>query len=217
MRVSIIIPAYNKATRIETTVRSVRQYADEVVVIDDASLDSTAEMAAWAMARVVRQPVHGGTIAALKRGFREAQGDVVVTMDADGEHRAQDVPRLVRPILDERADLVLGRRSYIACSSERFLKWLTSLRVKASDSGTGLRALRRDLAIKLKLPGTRIFGVWVLEAAALGARIAEVPIQLRHVGKPRPIALSDIVQAWHLLPWLIKRNVTSGDGRDALH
>jgi glycosyltransferase involved in cell wall biosynthesis len=73
MRISVIIPAYNRATRIEAMVRAVRRYADEVVVIDDGSLDSTAEMAAWARARVVRQPMHFGTIAALKRGFREAQ------------------------------------------------------------------------------------------------------------------------------------------------
>jgi len=205
MTVSVIIPAYNRATRIEATVRSVRRYADEVVVIDDGSVDSTAEMAAWARARVVRQPVHSGTVAALKRGFREAQGDVVVTMGTDGDYCAEDIPRLVRPILDDQADLVLGYRPHIACLSERFLNWLTSLRVKVSDPGTGFRALRRDLAIRLQFPGTYIYGIWVLEAAALGARIAEVPIQLEHAEQPRQIASFDVVKAWHLLPWLIRK------------
>lgn len=122
--------------------RSVRRYADEVVVIDDGSVDSTAEMAAWARARVVRQPVHCGTIAALKRGSHEARGDVVVTMEADGEHRAEDIPRLVQPILNEEADLVLGCRPHIACPSERFLNWLTSLRVRVHDSRDGRAPLR---------------------------------------------------------------------------
>jgi glycosyltransferase involved in cell wall biosynthesis len=201
--VSIVIPAYNEAARIGAVVRSALQYADEVIVVDDGSADETAEVASSAGARVIRQD-NAGYIAAVKRGFREAAGDVVVTMDADGEHRAEDVPRLVAPIVAGEADLVLGRRPHIARPSERFLNWLTRFRVKVGDSGTGFRALRRDLALKLELRGRCICGISVLEPAVLGARVAEVPIELTRIDKPRRIAWYHLPQAWHVVKWLLK-------------
>jgi glycosyltransferase involved in cell wall biosynthesis len=200
---SVIIPAYNEAARIGPVVRSALRYADEVVVVDDGSADETAAVARASGARVIRQD-NAGYIAAVKRGFREARGDVVVTMDADGEHCAEDIPRLARPILDGEADLVLGRRPEIARFSERFLNWLTQFRVKVRDSGTGFRALRRELALKLELKGRCICGVSVLEPAALGARIVEVPIELTRVDKPRRIAWFHVPQVWYVVRWLLK-------------
>ena len=200
--VSVVMPAYNEATRIGRSVRQALSYADEVVVVDDGSQDGTAEEAERVGARVVRQ-ANAGYIAAIKRGFREAQSEIVVTMDADGEHRAEDIPRLVAPIVANEADLVLGARLHIARPSERFLNWLTNLKVEVSDSGTGFRALRRELALKLDLDGRCICGISVLEPAALGARIAEVPIELEEVEKPRRVAWFHIPQVWYVLRWLI--------------
>jgi glycosyltransferase involved in cell wall biosynthesis len=202
MEISVVIPAYNEATRIGKTVRRARKYTNEVVVVDDGSHDSTAEEAERVGARVVRQQ-NAGYIAAIKRGFQEAQGDILVTMDADGEHRAEDIPRLVAPIVAGEADLVLGVRSHIARPSERFLNCLTNLKVKVSDSGTGFRALRRKLALKLKLEGRCICGISVLEPAALGARITEVPIELEEIDKPRRIAWFHVPQVWYVLRWLL--------------
>ena len=204
LRTTVVIPAYNEAPRIAETVRRAREYADEVLVIDDGSADGTVEEAERAGARVIRQN-HGGYIGAIKRGFREAQGEIVVTMDADGEHRAEDIPRLVAPILEGKADLVLVQRPQIARLSERFLNWLTNLRVKVSDSGTGFRALRRDLAVRLELRGKCICGISVLEPMAMGSRIAEVPIEWTQVEKPRRIAWFHIPQVWYVLRWLIRR------------
>jgi glycosyltransferase involved in cell wall biosynthesis len=201
--VSVVIPAYNEEARVAEVVREALVYADEVIVVDDGSADGTAQAAEAAGAQVVRQ-ANAGYIAAIKRGFREAAGDVVVTMDADGEHRAADIPRLVAPILAGKADLVLGVRPHVARPSERFLNWLASLRVKVSDSGTGFRALRRDLALRLNLRGRCICGISVLESAALGARVAEVPIELARVGKPRRIAWYHVPQAWHVVRWLLR-------------
>jgi glycosyltransferase involved in cell wall biosynthesis len=203
MITSVVIPAYNEATRIGRTVRQARKYANEVVVVDDGSQDGTAEEAERAGARVVRQQ-NAGYIAAIKCGFGEAKGDIVVTMDADGEHCAEDILRLVKPILEDEADLVLGVRSHIPRPSERFLNWLTNLKVEVTDSGTGFRALRRELALKLELDGRCICGISVLEPAAMGARIAEVPIELEEVDKPRRIAWFHLPQVWHVLRWLIK-------------
>ena len=205
MDVSIIISAYNEAARIGPVVRSALWYADEVLVVDDGSTDETARVAEAAGAQVIRQ-ANAGYIAAVKRGFREARGEVVVTMDADGEHRPEDIPHLVAPILAGEADLVLGARPHIARLSERFLNWLARLRVRGvSDTGTGFRALRHDLALKLELCGRCICGASVLEPAALGARIVEVPIELTRIEKPRRIAWFHLWQIWYVLGWVWRR------------
>jgi glycosyltransferase involved in cell wall biosynthesis len=202
MKISVVIPAYNEAERIAPVVRGARQHANEVIVVDDGSQDDTARVAKAAGARAIRQQ-NAGYIAAIKRGFREALGDIVVTMDGDGEHHPEDIPRLVKPILAGEADLVLGARPHIARPSERFLNWLTNLKADVRDSGTGFRALRRDLARRLELEGRCICGISVLEPAALGARIAEVPIELTRIDKPRRIAWYHLPQVWYVLRWLI--------------
>lgn len=198
-----MIPAYDEEGRIGDVVRAAAGYADEMVVVDDGSTDRTAEVARAAGAYVVQQ-ANAGYIAAIKRGFREASGDIIVTMDADGEHRPEDIPGLVKPILDGEADLVLGARPHIHRLSERFLNWLTSFRVKVSDSGTGFRALRRELALQLNWKGRCICGISVLEPEALGARIMEVSIKLKEVRKPRRIAWFHLLQVWYVLKWLPK-------------
>ncbi len=201
-KITAIIPAYNESKTIAAVVSKTKQYVDEIIVVDDGSQDGTPTLAKAAGARVSRQP-NSGYIAAIKRGFREATGEVVVTLDADGEHRPADIPRLVAPILAGEADLVMGARPQIARLSERFLNWLTRLRIKrVSDTGTGFRAMRRDLALKLELQGRCICGISVLEAVALGARVAETPIELEHTEKPRRIAWYHLAQTWYVIQWL---------------
>lgn len=206
-----MISAYNEEHRIGDVVRGATDHADEVIVIDDGSTDNTADVAEVAGARVIRQ-TNAGHLPAVKRGFREASGDIVVTMDADGEHRPADIPRLVQPILNDEADLVLGARPHIPRLSERFLNWLTNFRVKVSDSGTGFRALRRELALKLEFNARCICGVSVLEPATLGARITEIPIELVQVTKPRRIAWYHVPQVWYVLRGLMKREGEHGGG-----
>lgn len=208
MTVTVIIPAYNEAARIGDVVQEALAYADEIVVVDDGSTDPTGEVAAAAGARVARQP-NAGYIQAIKRGFREASGGIVVTMDADGEHRAKDIPHLVGPIMAGEADLVLGKRPKIVRPSERFLNWLTTLRVTVTDSGTGFRALRKSLALKLELKGRCICGTSVLEAVAVGARVIEVPICLKSIDKPRRIAWFHVPQVWYVIQCLLEGDEAS--------
>ena len=199
---TVIVPAYNEADRIGSVVRElVRQYS--VLVVDDGSTDSTAAEARAAGATVIQQPENRGYIAALKRGFREATSEIVVTFDADGEHRPEDIEKLVRPIENNRVDLVLGARATIPRPSERFLNKLTQLKINAQDSGTGFRALRRSLAVDLDLDTACTCGTFVLEAAANGARIGEVPIETRSIQKPRGIAWQHGAQFFHVLRYLL--------------
>ena len=200
--VTVVIPAYNESGRIGRVVRAVRRDW-QVLVVDDGSSDGTAGEASAAGARVVRLPTNRGYIAALKRGFREADGEVLVTFDADGEHRSADIARLVEPVRRDDYDLVLGARATIPRPSERLLNAIARRRVDVSDTGTGFRALNRDLALRLDLETVCTCGTLVLEAAANGARIGEVPIETEPIAKSRGIAWGHALQLLHVLRYLI--------------
>ena len=102
MRVSAIIPAYNEGPRIGETVKTVSIHVDEVLVINDGSRDNTAQVAVQASATVINQPLNKGYIPAILRGFHEATGDIVITIDADGEFPTDKIPELVQPIEDDK-------------------------------------------------------------------------------------------------------------------
>ena len=193
MLISAVIPAYNEKGRIARVLTEVRPFVDEILVVDDGSTDGTVEVAEQSGAQVIRRE-HGGYLEAIRAGFAAAAGDFFVTLDADGEHDPADIPRLLEPLRQDRADLVLGRRPRISRPSERIISWLVRLKVSVSDSGTGFRALRRGLARGLTFPGRCICGASVLEAHYLGARISEVPISLRSIAKPRTIAWGHLQQ-----------------------
>lgn len=201
--VSAVIPAYNESGRIARVIAATRPHVDEVIVVDDGSADGTGLVARQSGARVIHQE-QGGYIRAIKAGFAAAQGDLVVTLDADGEHDPGDIPRLLEPLLSNQADVVLGRRPRIDRPSERLITWLVGWKVPVSDSGCGFRALRRSLALNLTFPGRCICGASVLEAHALGARIVEVPIALRTIAKPRRIAWGHVQQLAVVLRLLIR-------------
>lgn len=185
--VTVVVPAYDEESRIGPAVRAlVPEYP--VLVVDDGSTDRTAAEARAAGADVVERSTDRGYAAALRRGFREASGEVVVTYDGDGENRPSDVERLVEPVAAGRLDLVLGARTSVPRRSERVLNAVVRARVGVSDAYTGFRALRRELATDLELDPSSNCGTLVLDAAARGARIGEVGIETREVRKPRGIA-----------------------------
>jgi glycosyltransferase involved in cell wall biosynthesis len=111
MKISIILPAKNESGAIGTTVSAIcGQYPEaEVIVVNDGSTDNTAEIAAGAGAKVVSHPYSKGNGSAIKTGARSATGDVLVFMDADGQHDPADIPRLLER-LEEGHDMVIGAR-----------------------------------------------------------------------------------------------------------
>jgi len=205
LRISAIIPAYNEEPRIGETVKMVSIHVDEVLVINDGSQDNTAQEAEKAGAIVINQPLNKGYIPAIKRGFHEAIGDIVITIDADGEFPADKIPELVQPIVDGNADMVQGQRETFVRPSERFLTYISGLKAPVGDSGTGFRALKKDLAEKLELSGKCICGIFSLEVVYNKGRITEIPIQLTQIDKPRRIAWYHFLQFFYLLPWMVKR------------
>lgn len=203
MMVEAVVPAYNEEARIGGVVEEVSDYVDRIVVVDDGSSDGTAGVARDAGADVIVQERNRGYLEALRTGFTNLEGEAVVTLDADGEMDPGFIPDLLRPIHEEKADLVLGKRDDVSRLSERFLSWLAGLRVDASDTGTGYRALDSGLAERMELSGVCPCGTFVLEARTLGAEILEVPIENRDIAKPRRIAWKHFVQFWHVLRALI--------------
>jgi glycosyltransferase involved in cell wall biosynthesis len=204
LAISVIIAAYNEAPRIGSVIKSITPYVDELIVVDDGSKDNTSDEARNAGAHVIRQE-HNGYIAALKRGFLESKNGIIVTIDADGEHCASDIPRLVEPINTGKADLVLGTRQKLPRLSEIFINWLTNIRIKTCDACTGFRALRRDVALQLSLNGKCTCGIFVLEAYSIGMKVLDVPITTVQIDKKRVVAWHHARQFCYILLALFKQ------------
>lgn len=155
-QVSVVIPAYNEEGAIAEVVGRVKAHGGwrEVLVVDDGSSDATAERAAAAGARVVRHPYNKGNGAAVKTGIREAQGEFVLLMDADGQHDPEDMHRLIVPLGVH--DMVIGARAGKDQTATRafgnalyrgLASWLTSRPIP--DLTSGFRAARRERLLEI--------------------------------------------------------------------
>ena len=153
MKISVVFPAKNESATIGTMVSRVRQhYPDvEVIVVNDGSTDNTAAVAEAAGAKVIYHAYSKGNGAAIKSGTRAATGDVIVFMDADGQHEAADIPRLLTK-LEQGHDMVVGARQAGSQASvgrglangfyNRLATYMTGHRVE--DLTSGFRAVRAD-------------------------------------------------------------------------
>lgn len=151
--VSVVIPAKNESVAIGGTVQGVlRFFPDaEVIVVNDGSSDETAAVAAQAGAKVLNQPYSKGNGAAIKTGMRAATRDIVVCMDADGQHRPEDIAPLLEKLSDGY-DMVVGARSHEGQAGlhrslangfyNRFASWMVGHRI--DDLTSGFRAVRRS-------------------------------------------------------------------------
>ncbi|MFC1776854.1 glycosyltransferase family 2 protein [Pseudomonadota bacterium] len=205
LKVTAIVPAFNEARRITSTLIAIRQFVDEVIVVDDASTDETALTARSTGATVVTHNKNKGYIEAIKTGFMNTSGDIVITFDADGEFLAQEIPELIKPIIKGEADMVQGHRKFVVRPSEKVITWFAQRKTDVGDSGTGLRAIRADLAKTLQLKGACICGIFSLEVAFKGGRIKEIPISLQDIDKPRKIAWFHLRQLFYVFPWYFKK------------
>lgn len=151
MKISIVLPAKNEALSVDLTVRRIRECMPdaEIIVVNDGSTDDTAQIAEQAGARVVSHPYSKGNGAAIKTGARAADGEVIVFMDADGQHDPADISRLLEK-MEQGNDLVVGARQKGSQASlgrglanglyNRLATWMTGHRVE--DLTSGLRAVR---------------------------------------------------------------------------
>ena len=181
-KITIVIPAFNEGRTIARVVQGVRPHASEVVVVDDGSSDATAAEAERAGAVVVRHKVNGGYDASLNDGFAEAierGADIVVSFDADGEHRAEDVPRIVAPIASGLADVVAAQRKGMGSFAEKVFALYTRVAWGVRDPLCGFKAYRREVYERfgrfdtLRSIGTEL----MLRALHANFRLATIPIE----------------------------------------
>lgn len=150
---SIILPAKNEAAALADLLPRLRQAQPEaeIIVVDDGSSDDTARLCAASAVQVVRQPYSMGNGAAIKRGARDARGDVLVFMDADGQHDPVLIERLLRG-LDGGMDMVVGARDWSGQAgvsrgiANTIYNWLASRMTgfEVKDLTSGFRAVRAD-------------------------------------------------------------------------
>ena len=153
MKVSIVLPAKNESAAIGQTLAQIQQLqlAHEIIVVNDGSTDQTKQVAESAGAKVVTHPYSKGNGAAIKTGARTATGDIIVFMDADGQHDPQDITRLIEKI-EQGYDLVVGARQKGSQASigrgianalyNNLATYMTEQKVE--DLTSGFRAVRTD-------------------------------------------------------------------------
>jgi glycosyltransferase involved in cell wall biosynthesis len=192
-RIIIGMPAYNEAKYIGSIVLQAKQYADEVVVVDDGSSDQTASVARLAGATVVRHERnegYGSTIRDLLNEARQRNADILVVLDADSQHNPDEIPRLLEGITGG-ADIIIGsremQRNKIAGYRRLGQKVLSRLTGIASgkrltDTESGFRAYSRQAiaTLELKETGMAVSSEIISEAASKGLEIGEVPISVAY-------------------------------------
>lgn len=191
LRVCALIPAYNAANTLARVIQSVKQYVETVIVVDDGSVDDTMRVAQEQGARALRHPENKGKGEALKLGFAQAGEwgfDVVVTLDADGQHDAREIPRLIEAYRSGGPDtVVLGSRvsqiprmRKIRQLSNRFGAVLISRLAghPIEDSQTGFRVISVEAWRQTDVRGSRFDAEteFLIEACRLGFPIRQVRV-----------------------------------------
>lgn len=190
MKVSVLIPAWNEADRIDQTILAVRtlDIVDEIVVIDDGSTDDTYRISLEAGARVIRHSTNYGKGAALYSGLLVAEADIYVFLDADMCETAVEIEKLIRPLLQNRCDMTIGRLpkplkggfGLVKNFARGGIKRLGGVDMQAPLSGQ--RALNRSVLDAIGNLGDG-YGVEVgmtIDAARGGMRILEVEVDMKN-------------------------------------
>ncbi|MBP1928351.1 glycosyltransferase involved in cell wall biosynthesis [Methanolinea mesophila] len=190
-----IIPAFNEEVAIGSVVLRTKRNVDRVLVIDDGSTDATAEIAAEAGAEVLRLDENRGKAYAVISGFsklKEMHPIAVVMLDADGQHNPDEIPRVIQPILNDDADLVIGSR-YLGQENivpsyrkvgQKTLDLATSMSsgYSSTDSQSGFRAIggKGIDCFNFTSEGYNLESDMIETFLRKGCRIIEVPITVKY-------------------------------------
>lgn len=194
MKLVIVVPAFNESKIIGTVLRSIPKSLNgisqtKIVVVDDGSLDGTFKKAQEANVFILKHVLNRGAGAATKTGmdFAKSQGaDIIVTFDADGQHSPNDIEKIIKPILEGKADVVIGSRFKIKqqIPMDRFiLNWvgnfitLVLFGAFSTDTQSGLRAFSKKAASLIDFKSDRMeFSSEIIgETRKHNLKIVEVP------------------------------------------
>ena len=197
MKPTIGIPAFNEEKNIAKIITNLKKVTDSIIVCDDGSSDMTSEIAEGLGATVIKHEKNKGYGAAINSIFKkcnEDNVDVLVTFDADGQHRVEDLEPLLKPIIDNQSDIVIGSRfldekSDIPNYRKVGIKIITqvtnaSIKQKLTDSQSGLRAYNKKVlqSINPSDTGMGISTEILIKASNKGFKITEVPIKILYGG-----------------------------------
>ena len=196
-RILVCIPAYNESKNIVEIINRSKKYADGIIVYDDGSTDNTSELAKTAGAAVIKSPKntgYGTAIRALFQAAKDQNADIMVTLDSDGQHDPDHIPRLVEPLLTQNFDIVIGSRFLSKDDKEKIpryrsfgIKTITKLTQSASysgltDSQSGFRAYNKNALSKINLfeDGMAVSTEILLRGREKNLLATEVPITVNY-------------------------------------
>ena len=197
MKITVGIPAYNEENNIASIITKLKKVTDSIIVCDDGSTDRTSTIAKEFGAKVVKHEKNCGYGAAIKSIFKMASdinSDVLVTFDADGQHRIEDIDKVLQPIKDGESDIVIGSR-FLNDNNEvpRYRKFgikiitqvtNASMKKNFTDSQSGFRAYKKQVLenIVLTEQGMGISTEILIKASEKNFRITEIPIKILYQG-----------------------------------
>jgi len=198
LKIIVGIPAFNEEKNIAAIITKLADVTDSLIVCNDGSSDLTSDIAEKMGAFVINHEKNLGYGAAIRSIFlkaKELDGDILVTFDADGQHRIEDIEKVTKPIIDQEADLVIGSRFLDESEKEvpRYrkvgIKVITkitnaSIKKQLTDSQSGFRAYSKKVLVKLNPSelGMGISTEILIKASSKNFRITEVPIKILYAG-----------------------------------
>jgi glycosyltransferase involved in cell wall biosynthesis len=193
LKITIGIPAYNEEKNIASIITKLKNITDSIIVCDDGSSDMTSEISKNLGAVVISHKKNMGYGAAIRTIFQksvELDSDILVTFDADGQHRIDDISKILQPLENNEADIVIGSRfldneSKVPNYRKIGIKVITqvtnaSLKKKLTDSQSGFRAYNKQALTQIS-PSEMGMGISteiLIKASSKGLRIVEIPITI---------------------------------------
>ena len=194
MKIIIGIPAFNEEKNIAGIISKLKRITKDIIVCNDGSTDLTADIAEEMGALVINHEKnlgYGGAIRSIFLKAKDLNGDVLVTFDADGQHRIEDIDKVINPILDGQSDIVIGSRFLDDNEKEvpqyrkvgiKVITKITNVTIKKelTDSQSGFRAYSKRVLNEIK-PAESGMGVSteiLIKASSKNLKISEVPIKI---------------------------------------